>query len=383
MLPSPFRKVLPFGDGSMSSYETALLAGLEATQLLSSMAITATGLYVVVLGKELGLSDIEIGSLVTGYAFALLISTYLFGILSDMYGTKPFLTIGFLFSSIMLLLHVLVSNYTSLLFARLTTGVALGIYPGALFSLAARVHVRMGRFSAYGSLGGFVGFVIAGLLSGAYGTRALFIFGSVAVMVAFALAIRLKIPRQVTVTDRSSINPKRTLKENLGIYVALLLRHWGANLAWTFWPLYLLVIGANYFYVGIISALNYLAQFLGMFYLADRFGGKKEFDIGLVLSALTFIGLGLARDLLQLGSLYVFTGIIWAFLYVGGIRTVVDHSNEKGAAIVALNSMVNLSTVLGPMLATVVIAFMDYRATMYVAAAFGFTSFLLSKRIKI
>lgn len=382
MLPVTLRNVLPFGDGSGSSRETSLLVGLEATQLLASMAVSATGLYVVVLGKELGLSDVEIGSLVTGYTLALLVSTYLFGTLSDMYGTKPFLIIGFLSSSLMLLVHVLAFNYTSLLFARLITGVALGVYPGALFSLAARVHARMGRFSAYGSLGGFVGFVIAGVLSGAFGTRALFVFGAAAVMMAFVLAIRLKTPKQVTVTDRPSINPKKTLKENLGIYVALLLRHWGANLAWTFWPLYLLMLGANYFYVGVISALNSLAQFLGMFYLADRFGGKKEFDIGLVLSVLAFIGLGLATNLLQLGSLYVSTGVIWAFLYVGGIRTVVDHSNQKGAAIAALNSMVNLSTVLGPMLATVMIAFMDYRATMYVAAAFAFTSLLISKKTK-
>jgi len=382
MLPVTLRKVLPFGDGSGSSRETSLLVSLEATQLLASMAVSATGLYVVVLGKELGLSDVEIGSLVTGYTLALLVSTYLFGTLSDMYGTKPFLIIGFLSSSLMLLVHVLAFNYTSLLFARLITGVALGVYPGALFSLAARVHARMGRFSAYGSLGGFVGFVIAGVLSGAFGTRALFVFGAAAVMMAFVLAIRLKTPKQVTVTDRPSINPKKTLKENLGIYMALLLRHWGANLAWTFWPLYLLMLGANYFYVGVISALNSLAQFLGMFYLADRFGGKKEFDIGLVLSVLAFIGLGLATNLLQLGSLYVSTGVIWAFLYVGGIRTVVDHSNQKGAAIAALNSMVNLSTVLGPMLATVMIAFIDYRATMYVAAAFAFTSLLISKKTK-
>jgi MFS family permease len=282
----------------------------------------------------------------------------------------------------MLLVHVLAFNYTSLLFARLITGVALGIYPGALFSLAAHVHARMGRFSAYGSLGGFVGYVIAGVLSGAYGTRALFVFGAIAVMVAFVLAMRLKTPKQVAATERPSINPKRTLKENLGIYMALLLRHWGANLAWTFWPLYLLALGADYFYVGIISALNSLAQFLGMFYLADRFGGKKEFDIGLVLSVLTFIGLGLATNILQLGSLYVFTGIIWAFLYVGGIRTVVDHSNQKGAAIATLNSMVNLSTVLGPMMATALIAFMDYRATMYVAATFAFASLLIAKKTK-
>jgi MFS family permease len=174
----------------------------------------------------------------------------------------------------------------------------------------------------------------------------------------------------------------RTFKENLGIYVTLLVRHSGANLAWTFWPLYLLVLGANYFYVGVISASNSLAQFLASFYLADRFGGRKEFDIGLMLSGLTLVGLGLATNLAQAWLLYVLIGGIWGFVYVGGLRTVLDRSNQKGATVAAYNSVVNLSTLLGPMMATVLIEFADYRATMYVAAALAFASYVISKKLK-
>ena len=38
----------------------------------------------------------------------------------------------------------------------------------------------------------------------------------------------------------------------------------------------------------------------------------------------------------------------------------------------------NLSTLLGPMMATVLIAFVDYRANMYVAAAVAFVSYVIS-----
>jgi MFS family permease len=380
MLSIIFRNILSFSDQDQNSHETSLLVRLEAVQFLASMAVSATGLYVVVLGKELGLSDVEIGTLVTGYSLSLLVSTYVFGTLSDVYGRRLFLITGFLFSSFMLLIHALVFNYASLLFARLVTGVALGVYPAALFSLAATAKARMGRFSAYGALGGFVGLMVAGVLTSAYGTRVLFIFGSVAVLAALVLAIPLKGGGQVA--PRSPLNPRRTLRENLPIYAALLVRHSAANLAWTFWPLYLLVLGADYFYVGFASASNALAQFLGMFFLADRFAGKKEFDIGLVLSALTFVGLGLATNLTVTWLLFTFTGVVWAFLYVGGIRTVVDQSSQKGAAIAAFNSVVNMSTVLGPMMATMVIAFADYRATMYVAAAFAFASCIISRKMK-
>lgn len=349
-------------------------------QFLGYMAVTATALYVAVLGKELGLSNVEIGTLVTGYALALLVSTYVFGTLSDVYGTRPFLVGGFPFSGLMLLIHVLVFNYQSFLFTRLITGVALGIYPSALFSLASKMNAKMGRFSAFGALGGFVGLVTAGVVTGVFGTRALFVLCALAVFVAFALSIPLKDRGQVV--DRASISPMRTFKENLGIYVTLLVRHSGANLAWTFWPLYLLVLGANYFYVGVISASNSLAQFLTAFYFADRFGGRKEFDIGLVLSGLTLVGLGLATNLAQAWLLYAIIGGIWGFVYVGGLRTVLDRGSQKGATVAAYNSVVNLSTLLGPMMATVLIAFADYRATMYVAAALAFASYVISKKLK-
>jgi len=43
---------------------------------------------------------------------------------------------------------------------------------------------------------------------------------------------------------------------------------------------------------------------------------------------------------------------------------------------------VNLSTLLGPMMATVLIAFVDYRATIYVAAALAFLSYAISWKAK-
>jgi predicted MFS family arabinose efflux permease len=59
-----------------------------------------------------------------------------------------------------------------------------------------------------------------------------------------------------------------------------------------------------------------------------------------------------------------------------------EQDRAKKAAASAFNSVVNMSTVLGPMLATVVIAFADYRATTYVAAALSFTSCIISKKMK-
>jgi MFS family permease len=360
--------------------EPSLIVRLEWVQFLASMAVTATGLYVAILGKELGLSNVEIGTIVTVYAVTLVFSTYLFGMISDAYGTWAFLVGGFLFSGLMLFLHLLVFNYSSFLFIRLMTGVAQGVFPAALFSLASKANAKMGRFSAFQALGACLGLVVAGVLTSVLGTKALFAFGGVAVLAAFVLAIPLR--DRGRVGGRVSIDPRGTIRENLGVYASLLIRHSGANLAWTFWPLYLLVLGANYFYVGVVGAINYLAQFLASFYFADKFGDRKEFDIGLILSGVTLVGLGLVANFLQAAILYAVIGGVWGFTYVGGMRTVLNRTNQRGATMAAYNSIVNLSTLLGPIMATVLIAFMDYRTTMYVAAALAFVSWIISLKIK-
>jgi len=368
------------GDEGWGDRNPGFVVRLEWVQFLASMAVTATGLYVTVLGKELGLSNVEIGIIVTVYAVTLVFSTYLFGMISDAYGIRSFLVGGFLFSALMLFLHLLVFNYSSFLFIRLMTGVAQGVYPAALFSLASKANAKMGRFAAFQALGACLGLVIAGVLTSALGTKALFAFGGVAIFAAFVLAIRLK--DRGRFGGRVSIDPRGTIKENLGVYASLLIRHSGANLAWTFWPLYLLVLGANYFYVGVVSAINYLAQFLASFYFADKFGDRKEFEIGLMLSGVTLVGLGLVMNFVQAAILYAVIGGIWGFTYVGGMRTVLNRTDQRGATMATYNSIVNLSTLLGPMMATVLIAFMDYRTTMYVAAALAFLSWIISLKIK-
>lgn len=360
--------------------ERALLLRLDVLQFLASIAVWMAAFYIAILGKELGLPDYEIGVVAVVYGLSLLFSNYFFGSLSDVHGARLFLIIGFLFSSVMFIVHVFVFDYMSLLWVRLITGAALGIYPGALYAIAHAARARMGKFSAFGAMGSFVGLAGAGFISAAYGIRSLFLVGAIVLFAAFILALQVRGTNGSS--ERLSLRPTLTIRQNLSIYTALLTRHTGANMVWTFWSLYLLSLGADNLFVGLITASNALAQFLTMHFLSDKFGSRREFDIGLILSGVLFASLGLVRNFWESWIPYALLGFVWSFVFVGAVRSIVDNSTQKGAAIGVFNSVLNLSSLLGPILATMVIVYGDYKLMMYVAAVFSFVSYAISRKLK-
>jgi DHA1 family quinolone resistance protein-like MFS transporter len=360
--------------------ERALLLRLDVLQFLASIAVWMAAFYIAILGKELGLPDYEIGVVAVVYGLSLLFSNYFCGSLSDVHGARLFLIIGFLFSSVMFIVHVFVFDYMSLLWVRLITGAALGIYPGALYAIAHAARTRMGKFSAFGAMGSFVGLAGAGFISAAYGIRSLFLVGAIVLFDAFILALQVRGTNGSSA--RLSLRPTLTIRQNLSIYTALLTRHTGANMVWTFWSLYLLSLGADNLFVGLITASNALAQFLTMHFLSDKFGSRREFDIGLILSGVLFASLGLVRNFWESWIPYALLGFVWSFVFVGAVRSIVDNSTQKGAAIGVFNSVLNLSSLLGPILATMVIVYGDYKSMMYIAAAFSFVSYIMSRKLK-
>lgn len=365
---------------SQSNDEKTLLLRLDVLQFLASIAVWIATFYIAILGSEMGLSNFEIGTVATIYGISLLLSNYFFGSLSDVFGARPFLILGLLFSSVMFFVHIFASNYVSLLYVRLITGIALGIYPGAMFAIAHDTKARMGKFSSFGSLGSFVGLTGAGFVSEAYGTRSLFILGAIVFFAAFVVSVKIR--GKSASADKLSLRPTITIKENLSVYAALLTRHTGANIVWTFWSLYLLSLGANNLYVGLITASNALAQFVTMRYLTDRYGSRREFDVGLLLSGVLFVSLAFVTDFWQTWVPYALLGCVWSFVFVGAVRSVIDTSSQKGAAIGVFNSTLNLASLLGPILATAVILFGDYKTMMYVAAILCFGSYVISRKLK-
>jgi hypothetical protein len=66
-------------------------------------------------------------------------------------------------------------------------------------------------------------------------------------------------------------------------------------------------------------------------------------------------------------------------MYVGGLRYLMDRNIEKATVSGLFDSVLNLSSIIGPFMAIFVITFGDYKTTMYLASILAFISFLSFK----
>jgi MFS family permease len=169
--------------------------------------------------------------------------------------------------------------------------------------------------------------------------------------------------------------PLKILKKNKSVYLSVLIRHSGAYIIWTFWPLYLISIGANLFWVAIIEVVNYFTQFVVMYAVTDKFKETMLLKLGFLFSAITFFSFSLVKNFWQILPIQVLLGTSWAFMYVGALRYLTERNEEKATVSGILDSILSLSAIIGPVLATIILSFSDYRFSMYVATLIALASF--------
>ncbi len=145
---------------------------------------------------------------------------------------------------------------------------------------------------------------------------------------------------------------------------------------WTFWPLFLQSLGADFFWVGVIPAITSITQFIFMYTLGGRIKYVTSVGAGLILSSVTFFSFTLATDYLQIIPTQFLLGVSWALMYVGGLRYLMHRNIEKATVSGLFDSVLSLSSIIGPFMATFVIIFGDYRTTMYLASILAFISFV-------
>ncbi len=350
----------------------------SAIWFLTYAANMAVWTFVPILAREeLEIGDTGIGIAVFLYSTALLLASYIFGRASDVYGRRMFILGGLLVSAFAMAVHFLIADVPSLWMIRFATGFAVGIFPAAMVDYIARTSGLLGRFSAWGSLGWGVGALAAGVMA-AYFNDLTWAFLLAAGIYFIAFLIALTLPRVEQVKFRVPLFPKELIKRNVHYYVPMLVRHAGAMAIWTFWPLYLLDLGADYIWIGIIQFVNPMVQFVFMWLVTDKVRTALLFPIGLVLSAVTFITFTWAENVWQLLPTQVLLGISWGCTYVGALRAVTESSEEKATAAGIFNSTTSMSAILGPLFATVIVSFTGlYESTMYFAALMAVVSLVL------
>jgi DHA1 family quinolone resistance protein-like MFS transporter len=340
----------------------------------------ASILFIPNLAKDLGADNTMVGIIGAVYALALFISSYIFGRESDVHDRRIFIKIGLGLSIITFLLQVfsdpnftvpVLSHPWLLALVRFLAGFTAAMAPAALTAYVYDTKGQMGRFSAYGSLGTGLGALLAGFIAIYWG---IFALSSLCFVMAFLVSLSL--PRSNNVCLKVSFFPVALIKKNWYVYVSFFLRNFGANAIWAIYPLFILGLGGDKFWTGIIYTTNWLAQFVIMS-LLGRFSSRKLLRVGLLLSAVIFVVFTFAQNFYQLIPMQLLLASAWSALYVGALVFLMENNVEKATCTGVLNSALSLSTVFGSLLGGVVSQLLGYPATMYSAAVITIVGYLI------
>lgn len=221
---------------------------------------------------------------------------------------------------------------------------------------------------------------MAGLIAFYLSIESVFAFSSLLFIPAFLVASKMRFGEHHSVNV--PVLPIKIIKKNLPLYLSVLIRHSGAHMIWTFWPLFLQTLGADLFWVAVIQAINGATQFVFMYTLSPRIGYTSSVAGGLIMAGVTFFSFTLAANFWQILPAQVLLGVSWSLLYVGGLRYLMDRNVEKATVSGLFDSALSLSSIIGPLIGVFVISFGGYSTTMYLASALAFMGFLLFRFLK-
>ena len=340
----------------------------EAIQLLSSAGTFGPIILVpVILAESFGASEGLVGMVVGVFATASFISSYACGRAADLYGRRIILLLGLGLSTVITLLHIITLQLDSLVLfvvTRVMLGFTAGMFPAALLAYAYETKSKMGKFSSWGAAGWGLGSLGIGMFGTLYDWA--FLYCAVILALSFALALTLPFPKE----HRMHVPrfPARIIRENAPVYMAMLVRHTGANMIWVTYPLFLMSIGADEALIGIVYAVNAFSQFCIMNFL-DRFDPRLLVAFGIAASGVTFFVFAITSNYWEIIPTQVLLACSWSSLYVGSLRYVMNKSAEKATATGLLAGTMSISGIAGPLAGGFTAAAIGFRGTMLVAAA--------------
>ena len=351
-------------------------------QFMSSGSLFAASIFIpIVMRKEMGASDLQIGLVATGYTTALFAASVIIGRQADIKGRRRFLKIGFAIAAIATILQIFVTDSLSLLLVRILLGAAAGMIQSVLVAYfiyeSHESQNRVGIFSSIGALGWGAGSMIAG----AIGDYVLVFVFSAGLMISAGIVI-FTLPVTQEKTFYVPLFPRNVFKKNAAVYSSVLIRHIGANFVWVTYPLFLMdELGADSMWVGIVYGVNAFGQFFVMRRL-DPFNSSSLVKIGFIVSAVTFLGFSITRTVFEIIPLQILLAIAWSSLYVGSLKYVTERNPEKATSTGWLQGMISMAGIIGPTIGGILDMGIGYRWTMIMAmilSIVGLVIFLISK----
>lgn len=347
--------------------------GVCLTNFLVSFAAMNSFIFIPLLGAELGASDFEIGVVGAAYGIAFLISSLYSGWKSDSRGRLVFVRWGLILSSISFATQLLIRSVFELIVVRALVGFSLGIAAAATVAYAFELGTHMGKYSSYGSLGWIFGAVASALIGD---IALLFSLSFFSCLIAFIVSLTFVPGSSSLLSSVPSI--WEVIRRDYRVYLAVFLRHLGASAVWIVFPLYLISLGMDNFWIGLLWGVNFAVQFVVMRQL-DRFSEYKTFFCGQLLSIFVFLAYAIVTNRFVLIIVQMCMGVAWSCLYVGALLIVLRGGKEKGTAGGVFQSTLNLCNAVGPLLGGLVAQNCGYHGVMIFATALCLGGVMVAK----
>ncbi len=350
---------------------------LAAMNFFSNIAFETSNIYLALYARSIGSSNLQVGYIAAATGITLLLSSFIFGRLSDIHGRVKFIRAGLGLTSVSYIFQLLAYDPWTLLAARSFFGFCIGINMSVIMAYTYEQQKQIGGFIAYGALGWLVGAMSAAMVKE---FEVLFVISAAVALVPFIMSFFLKEDRESVTPIRVAAFPYRLIKENYQIYLAFFLRQLGGTAIWTIWPLYLSGIGASKFWISIMDATNMIGQFFAM-RVVERFNPARMLQVGLIISVIVFAIYGVASHYLQIIPVQLLLSVGYSALFIGALNYLLRRHRERGTIAGLMNSTMSLSGSLGPFLGGAVSQVWGYAAVMYVGAGLTLLGLLSSRGI--
>lgn len=302
--------------------------------------------------KELGLSGVAVGSVMTIDNIFAIIFLPIFGALSDRtktrYGRRmPYLLVGIpLSAAAFFLIPFAQSSLLFLMITIIAMNFFMSIYRAPTVALMPDVTPRPLRSKANGIInfmggaGSVVTFVAAGFL---LKVNEIYPFAAVSIIMILVIILMYNMVR-----EPEELEDEKTVNEAAGspegergktmslIFLLLAIFFWftGYNAVETFFSTY----GAEVLKISDSQTAFLLAVFSGLFLvfaipsgiIATRMGRKKVILSGIVLLTAVFVSLIFVKSILPMYALLAVGGISWALININSYPMVVEMTANKG-----------------------------------------------------
>lgn len=350
---------------------------LALINLLSNLAFETSNIFIALYAQEKGSTDLEVGFIAAAFGIAFLVSSLLFGRLSDIHGRLNYIRIGLGLTILAYLSQVFANSPMTLLAARGFVGFAIGINTSVIMAYTYENQRQIGSFISYGSLGWLIGAVIAMTVKN---YAPLFIVSAAASFFGFLISFLLE--EKPTSHMQVAMFPVGLIKADYKIYLAFLLRQLGGNAIWTIWPLYQAGIGATKLWIALLDAINMLGQIIFM-RLVEKFNPARMFQVGMLTSVGVFVAYGLANRYWQVIPIQLVLAFSYSSAFVGALSYLLRRRPEYGTIAGLMNSANAVASVFGPFIGGGVSQASSYAMLMYVSAGITLIGSLTARGLQV